>query len=472
MLSGEELLGVLWRRKLVFLATFLAVLAGVAAFTATRENVYRTSAYLFVTTAGEATGDYEQVQINQVVTKSYAELLQTRNVANLVAEELDFDTTGEIIQRVVKVEPISQSQLITVSATGETPQRAADIANTYAETFTEHVRELAGPAERAPRVTVAEPAPIITNKIRPRPRLYMLVGAILAALIAAGAAVLRNRVDQRLRLEEDTAEIHEVPVIGRIPRVSGSSVRAREEGDTDDAGSRQLDEAFRFLLANLAFANDGVRPATIAVVSTNQAEGKSTTCVSLGLAAAELGANTLLVDADLRHPRLASRLGLPVEARDNGLSTFLLDKEAVALSELSWPTGVPDLSVVPAGPIPPNSAALLGSQGLASFVERASRIYDLTLFDTPPMTVGADAVLLSAHVEGVVLVIDSKSTRRGPLERVIEQLRRADVNLLGIVVNRTEERLRDYYGPRENGDRSRRARKRGSDAPQGADAVV
>src|SRR5687768_6735180 len=135
MLSIDQLAAIVWKRKVTFVVTFLLVLGGAAAVTFMLPKVYRTGAYLYVTAGRQAASDFEQVQTNQVITRTVAELLQTRNTADDVASRLPFKGTGRNLQTTVEVELIAQSQLITVTAEASSPRRAQIIANTYARTF-------------------------------------------------------------------------------------------------------------------------------------------------------------------------------------------------------------------------------------------------------------------------------------------------------------------------------------------------
>jgi capsular exopolysaccharide synthesis family protein len=244
---------------------------------------------------------------------------------------------------------------------------------------------------------------------------------------------MRERLDQGLAIDDTTTELSGLPIIGRLPR----------GGYRADEGTA-LAEAARLLLANLSFANLGERPRTIALVSPSEQEGKSTCSVSIGRAGAELGLEVLVVEADLRRPSLASKLDLPPTRRGRGFASALVKPE-VPLEEQSMQAPGTTLEVLPAGAIPPNPAALLASERLAEFDARAREVFDLVVYDTPPFSAGADASLLAAQVEGVVLVVDAHTTRRAPVLQAVEQLRRVRANVLGIVVNRAPRAVDPYY---------------------------
>jgi len=445
MQSAEQLLSVLWRRRASFALTFMLVLAAVAAATYALPKAYSTSAFLWVSTIRQSASDFEATQTNQALTKSYAELLQTRGVANQVAATLPFRATGSEVQGGVKIAPVTQSQLIQITAESSSAERAQIMANTYARVFQAKARTLNVQNGNTARVTVAEPAPRISSPVRPKPKLYLVVGAVLAAFAAAGVALLRQRLDQRLEIDSDTTEVLGLPVLARIPQRAGSGL-ARARGGERDADAAQVAEGFRLLVANLSFVNRGERPRSVTVVSAGESEGKSSCCMSIGLAATEMGVQTVLVDGDMRRPRLAAML--EVESEDQrGFSDLLAGTGPLSLNEVTVRAPGTDLQVIPPGFTPPNPASLLAQRGLVDVERRAAKLFNLVVFDTPPMSVGADASLLSAATEGTVLVIDARRTKRTAVVQAVDQLRRAGANVLGVVLNRVEVPSEEgYYG--------------------------
>lgn len=443
------MLGVVWRRRVTFLLTFVLVMGTAAFVTLRMEKVYETTAYLYVTSADPNANDFEQVQSNQVVTKTYSELLQTVNIARSVAERLPFETSGRELQSTTAIAPVPESQLIAIQASGASPRNAQAVADTYAAVFIDSARRLTSGTDSAAaaRVTVAQGAPLIDDPVRPRPKLYLAIAALLAAIAATGAAFLRHRTDERLEVDEVANEVVGLPLLGRIPRASEDVLGPGSRAGPPSAAQRQFDEAFRFALANLAFVNRGSRPATLTVVSHGQSEGKSTTCLGLARAAQEFGIRTLLVDGDLRRPRLSTMLSAGPDRSTTGLSSFLAGNEAMAMTDATIRLDGQGLSLLPSGPIPPNPAALLGAGRLKELEERTRKVFDLVLFDSPPLGVAADASMISATTEGVVLVVDRKRTKRTGLLRAVEQLRRAHANVLGVIINREDVSTDgEYYG--------------------------
>jgi succinoglycan biosynthesis transport protein ExoP len=436
MTGSAQILPLLWRRRWTLLLTGLITFAAVVAVTFALPRVYTSEAYLLVTPARSVTSDYEATQLTQILTKTYSELLQADSTSRAVDRRLGMTGAGDALA----VTAVPQSQLLSVRTEARSPSRAQEMANAYLAVFAEKVRAIGSEQPASGAVSVAEPASLPSGPSRPRPLLYLAVGALLAALAGIAAALVRDRFDQRLPLDSASTEILGLPIIGRLPR-------AERRGD----GGPALAEAARLLLANLAFVNLGERPPSVAFVSAGEQEGKSTCSLSVGRAGAELGLDVLVVEADLRRPSLLGKLELPPVPPSRGFAAALLRPDG-GLEQSGVTVPGSTVEVLPAGAIPPNPAALLGSDRLGAFAARAREAYDLTIYDTPPLSAGADASLVAAHVDGVVLVVDGVRTRRVAAAQALEQLRRTRVNILGVVVNRAADAVDAYYYARGSND--------------------
>ena len=457
-MDADQLLGILWRKRVTAFVTFVCAFAAVALVTYSLPRTYSTNAYVIVNPINPSSNDYAAQQVSQVDTQTTSELLQTRNTADLVARALPYKATPKRLKGRVDISPVAQTQLVLITANESTPWRAQQLANTYASVFTTQVAPTIGFA----RPSVAQTAPLVATPSAPRVPLYLLVGAILAAMTACGAALVRERLDRSLRIDEFDAELLGLPILARVPEVATVRRKAGDGAPPGDHDIRFL-EGFRWVFANLAFVRGGERPATIAVVSAGEAEGKSTVCVAMAHAAEEvLTDGVLLVDGDLRRPSLERRLGLPEKAEE-GLSSYLAEPALRHdLSALTQKMSDANIALIPAGPEPPSPASLLGMPTLGEFVGDVSHLYGMVVFDTPPISAGADASLIAQRTEGAILVVDARSSRVGSVEWSLEQLQRARVNVVGVIVNRVSASSASVYayGRDRGGRRSQRERRR------------
>ena len=190
-------------------------------------------------------------------------------------------------------------------------------------------------------------------------------------------------------------------------------------------------EAYKTLRTNTTFAlagEDGCK--VILVTSSLQGEGKSMTALNLAISFAEAENRVLLIDCDLRRPKLARLLR---KSSRVGLSNLLLDPSL--LGEVLIPGGVDRLDVILSGDIPPNPSELLGSARMESLLAHLRKRYDYVILDTPPVNMVTDAVVLASKSDGVLFVVRSGQSERGPVTHAVEQLEYAQAKLLGFILD-------------------------------------
>jgi len=210
-------------------------------------------------------------------------------------------------------------------------------------------------------------------------------------------------------------------------------VRRRRDDATRDLvavhdPSGAASEAYKMLRTNLFYALIDSPPKVIVLTSANLGEGKSTTTANLGVTLAQADKNVLILDCDLRRPRLHSMFGVN---NTRGLVDILAGGDRI---EEVWREPIPGLKLICAGPPPPNPAELLSSRRLVEFLAEMRRRFDYVLVDTPQVGV-PDSAVLAAHGDGVLLVLDSQRTRKGPLRQAMRALRGVGANVLGTVMN-------------------------------------
>lgn len=204
-----------------------------------------------------------------------------------------------------------------------------------------------------------------------------------------------------------------------------------------------ISEAYRTLRTNLDFAGLAKTLKTLVVTSAGVNEGKSTTLANLAVVTAQAGRKVILVDADLRRPRLHQIFGL---SNEQGLTTVMMDDSALAAPPLQE-TGVEGLWLLPSGPLPPNPAELMASRRMeeviAALVERADQVF----FDTPPVVAVTDAAVLATKVDGVLLVISAGKTRREYARTAVQRLQQINARLVGAVLTNVQmgAGFRGYY---------------------------
>ena len=199
-------------------------------------------------------------------------------------------------------------------------------------------------------------------------------------------------------------------------------------------------EAYRALRTNLIYAAVDTPPKVILLTGPGHKVGKSTTCANLGVVLAQAGKKTLIIDCDLRKPDVHRIFGVR-----NVLGWVNVVHGEHNLSEV-WMEALPELKVVPVGPIPPNPAELLGSVRFAELLNEARQLFDYVLIDSPPTESVSDPTIIAAQADAVVLVLDSQVTRKVSLRRAVHGLEAVGANILGTVMNNAEDtRVGSYY---------------------------
>jgi capsular exopolysaccharide synthesis family protein len=206
-------------------------------------------------------------------------------------------------------------------------------------------------------------------------------------------------------------------------------------------------EAYRTLRTNLEFSSLDRPLRTIVVTSPGPEEGKSTTLANLAVTLAQAEKRVILVDCDLRHPSLHRVFGLK---NGSGLTTMVVDDEAMGDPPLQE-TGVPGLSLLSSGPLPPNPSELLGSRRMQEIIAMLAQKADMVLFDAPPIIAVTDAAVLSSKVDGVLLVVKAGGTKREHARRAKALLEKVNAHLVGTVLNnvKIDTSLHRYYAEQE-----------------------
>ena len=201
-------------------------------------------------------------------------------------------------------------------------------------------------------------------------------------------------------------------------------------------------ESVKILRTNLQFSNVDGTLKTVMVTSSVPGEGKSFTSSNLAVAFAQLGQNVLLVDCDMRRGIQHKQF---VVTNTNGLSDLLIDSTGDYVKYIK-PTNIENLSIVTAGTVPPNPSELLSSKKFERFVADARQIFDIVIFDLPPVTVVPDAAIVATKVDKTVIVARIKVTPMEELEKTKKMLENVGANIAGVVVNGVKTSSKKYYG--------------------------
>ena len=285
-----------------------------------------------------------------------------------------------------------------------------------------------------------EPAITPTAPIRPKPITNTGLGAIVGLLLAGGIVFLIEYLDDSIKNPSDVERILGLSVLGYIAEIKLGSKNKGGMNITYQPRS-PVAEAFRSLRTNLEFAGVNQSLRTILVTSPGQGDGKTTIAVNLASIFAQGGKHVTLIDADLRRPMIHRFFDL-----DNhvGLTDIFRGRLTLEAVSHSW-NGTGELTVITTGSLPPNPAELLASEKMSQLLTSIKSQKDMVIIDSPPSIV-TDAQVLAAKVDGVVIVLWPGHTHWEEVRAMLEQFRRAEARVVGVVFNRIPRNRMSYYG--------------------------
>jgi capsular exopolysaccharide synthesis family protein len=291
--------------------------------------------------------------------------------------------------------------------------------------------------------------------IRPRVSVNISIGVLLGIILGVLAALARAAMDSTVKTAEEIEQEVGATFLGLLPEINDTTrrgPRARRRGGPGDAPELTAhnfpmsgtSEAARAIRTNLLFMAPDHPFRTLLFTSAGPSEGKTTMACCIAIAIAQAGQRVVLVDCDLRKPRLHRIFR---KSAATGVTTALLTE---SIDDAVHETEVPNLSVITAGPLPPNPAELIHSERFRVFLSQLSKRFDRVILDSPPVVPVTDAAVLSTLVDGTVLVVRAFKTSKELARHAVRALNDVGAKLAGTVLNavnlnRSEYRYSHYY---------------------------
>jgi polysaccharide biosynthesis transport protein len=311
--------------------------------------------------------------------------------------------------------------------------------------------------DRPNNVSIATAARVPGAPIGPQRTRNIFLALMLSLAAGVGLAFLLDYLDDTLKSVNDVDRYIHLPALAVIPALrTESRLRlkmigsggASEGGEKETTGLTLINdtrspiaEAYRHLRTSLLLSSAGQPPKTILVTSSQPSEGKTTTAVNTAIMLAHTGAEVLVVDCDLRRPRLHSYFNV---ANSRGITNYLSGETDLDALMQTYET-LPNLKVLTSGPVPPNPAELLGSNEMRKLLTELGDRFTHVIIDSPPCISFTDASILSTMVDGVVLVVHSGRSSRAVVRRAKQQLLDVGANLFGVVLNNVKVESQEYY---------------------------
>ncbi|MBA3418183.1 MAG: polysaccharide biosynthesis tyrosine autokinase [Geodermatophilaceae bacterium] len=472
-------------------AVWVCLLLGVAvggALTLTTTPVYAATSSVFISTSGSSPTETANVQADTIAANrvpTYAKLLTGRNLAQRVINTTGVDMTPAELAGSISTEFIADISILDATVTDESPVRAQLLANAVAGEFVILVKEIETPAESTlttetgEQITTTPTAPVKASRVEtatlpgapvaPSTTNNLALGAALGLLLGILIALLRHLLDNTVKTGKQVEEVTNAAVLGGVlfdPSIPEHPLT------TDYSANSRTGESYRQIRTSLQFVSVDDPPRVMVVTSSVSGEGKSTTAINLALVLAHSGNRVVLVEADLRRPRVTRYMRL---VSGVGLTNVLVGN--AELSEVLQPWRDGKLTVLAAGPHPPNPSELLGSAQMGHVLAELREKNDYVIIDAPPLLPVTDAAVLSVLADGAVIVTRYGSTKREILRTAAESLQAIDARLIGTVLNMVVLKGAQAYGygygygygyeaesnaPRDLDPRVAKGRKRGS----------
>ena len=429
-----------WRTVVVMLLLGLGVAASISYFLMTPK--YESTAKVIVSVNVGSAGEASQAAFflqNRV--QSYAGLAQSTELSERVINTLDLDTTAADLSGQISAEVVEETSSISITVSDEDPaeaQKIADVVTSEFQAYAEEIETIGESGQSQIALTITDPPEYNGSPVSPNWVINLLAGGLIGLLIGLALAVARDLLDRTVRTADHIGEVTDAPVLASI----GFDSDIRSAPLLTDLGAfAARTEAFRLLRTNLQFIDIDQRARVLVVTSAVPGEGKTMTSTNLAVALAQTGRTVLIIDADLRRPRVASTLGVDPAV---GLTTALVGKTEIEDAiQVHEPSG---LHVLASGAKPPNPTEILQSRVTHDLIRRLRQSYDMIIIDAPPLLPVADASVLTTLADGSILVVRHGQTTRDQVAEAVKRINQVGGRLYGVVVNMVAKRaIGSYY---------------------------
>ena len=490
-----------------WLLILLTVLGALSAYFFSQRAIpiYQATTTLLINEASaNQTTDYTAILSSERLAKTYTELITKENILRKVIDLHNLTMDSDELKNSIIVQPINETQLIEIKVEGTDPYRSALIANTIVDVFAEQIQQLQSSrftlakenllslidqsdnqilniseelngietegtdqekidrleldlaqqrqthselllnyegvliaeAQSTSNVVQAEAAVPSDEPIRPRVLRNTALASIIGLVIAVGFVFFVNAFDDTIRDPDEIVNILGLPILGLILQ------HQPEPGKpiTISQPRSPVSEGFRSLRTNIQYTSIDDPIQSLVITSPSPDEGKSTVAANLAIVMSQGGIKTALVDADLRRPRVHQTMGI---LNRKGLTSLLLEPEI----KLDGNINIGDnsnLGILTSGKLPPNPSELLGSKKMDEVLRQIKQKTEMIIIDSPPAIAVTDASILSTRADGVLIVLKLGITEMSAARQSVEQLRKVNANIIGVVLNGVDIK-KSYY---------------------------
>ena len=368
--------------------------------------------------------------VSQNLVDTYMVILDTGETLRAVIREAGVELTQEQLQHMIRAKMVEETELFTVTVTGQDPETTYLLAQTIGKVLPERI----GTIMSGTSAKVADDAQMPERPSEPSPVRDTVSGALFGVVFCASILLLQTLLTVRIRKEGDISRVTDLPILAKVPLMTPKrKSKAVPQGATIATSmSEGAAEGMQLLSLKLPFCfadEDGCH--VLGVSSAMAGEGKSTSAVNLAYSLAKLKNRVLLMDCDLRRPSVHVKLDMEQKP---GLSEYLVRRNEVAAVRTCtfrdarfW--------VTTSGWIPPNPLELLSSDRMGQLLKNLRQYYDYIILDLPPVGEVGDAMVTAKLTDGTMLVVRQKHCTRPALQAAIREFESVEERLVGIVYN-------------------------------------
>lgn len=423
---------ILQRRFPVIAFCLVAAVVGALLATMWMSPVYTSTTGIRIGLRSNAV-DYGSLVYSERVVNTYSRLAVSIPVLIELQQRLGTENSIDDLKRQVRVDTSANSEIFYITFQASDPTIAVAGANALAEILLDFNR--ADSAGKAYPLTIVDPASVPDRPSRPQPVLNIVLALLAGSMGGLVLTVLLESLDTRIYSVDQVEAITGQVIIGEIPKMKG-----RQPGLLRNTNSIEA-ESFRQLRTTL-LTQDAQNPRlqTFLITSAEPREGKSTIIANLAVSVAQAGYKTVVVDGDMRLPRLHNIFNVPNEI---GLSNVIQNE--VSFDQALQQTSTSGLHILTSGRVPDSPAELLASQRMDTVCEELCQQFDFVFWDTPALLAVTDARVLFPRVDGAMLVVARRRSPEGSLRAAWQILSSGNSRQLGVVVNYAERRRRYAY---------------------------
>ncbi|CAN2045708.1 polysaccharide biosynthesis transport protein [Candidatus Magnetomoraceae bacterium gMMP-1] len=290
-------------------------------------------------------------------------------------------------------------------------------------------------------IRIIDLAEVPKSPVKPRKRLNLLLAMVIGMAFGVALAFSIEYLDNTIKIPDDIREHLKIAYLGPVPIFSMNTKEFKQpELITLHSPKSTASESYRGIRTSILFSSADEAPKTILITSAGPGEGKTLTSTNLAIAMAQAGTKVALIDCDMRKPKIHKVFKI---GREIGMSSILI-REGKMKGAINH-TQIPNLDLIPCGPIPPNPSEIIGSSRMYNLLNVLKKHYGRIIIDSPPITAVTDATVLAKFVDGVILVINAGETPRQVVQNGLGQLQSVNAHILGAVLNAVDTGKESYY---------------------------